>query len=97
VKSLAELRLVLNLPYIVKTVVNSVQEGPMSLVFATILGFMFSPQPNALCAEVLHQLRTEHHMEVTSAQTVDDTLVYLLVDESHKKTAQIGCRLLPQP
>jgi hypothetical protein len=40
---------------------------------------------------------TEHHMEVTSAQTVDDTLVYLLVDESHKKTAQIGCRLLPQP
>ena len=65
----------------------------MSLVFATILGFMFSHQPNALCAEVIHQLRAEHHMEVTSAQTVDATLVYLLVDESRKKTAQIGCQL----
>jgi hypothetical protein len=69
----------------------------MSLVFATILGFIFSPQPNALCAEVLHQLRTEHRMEVTSAQTVDGTLVYLLVDQSHKKTAQIGCRLISEP
>ena len=69
----------------------------MSLVFATILGFIFSPQSNALCAEVLHQLRTEHRMEVTSAQTVDDTLVYLLVDQSRKKTAQIGCRLLSEP
>jgi hypothetical protein len=39
----------------------------MSLVFATILGFMFSPQPNALCAEVLHQLRhgTPHGSDVS--------------------------------
>jgi hypothetical protein len=65
----------------------------MSLVFLTIVGFIFSPQRNASCGEVLHQLRTEHHMEVTSAQSVDDTLVYLLVDESRRKTAQIGCQL----
>jgi hypothetical protein len=42
-------------------------------------------------------------MEVTAAETVGSTLVYLLANESHnkktpEKTAQIGCRLdLVQP
>ena len=67
----------------------------MSLAFLTVFGFLFlNYQPGADCAEVLHHLRTEHKMEVAVAQTVDDTLVYLLVDKSHQKTAQMGCRLV---
>jgi hypothetical protein len=70
----------------------------MSLVFLTVVGFTFLAQPGANCAEVLHQLRTEHKMEVTAAGTVADTLVYLLTTDSHKKndqkTAQMGCRLV---
>jgi hypothetical protein len=69
----------------------------MSLVFLTVVGFAFLSQPGANCAEVLHQLRTEHQMKVATAATVADTLVYLLTNESHKKndqkTAQLGCRL----
>jgi len=66
----------------------------MLIVFFIGLGFAFpTPQPNALCVEVLHQLRSEHRMEVTAAQTVGDTLVYLLVDKSREKTVQIGCQL----
>jgi hypothetical protein len=65
----------------------------VSLLFLTIVGFIFPTPQSDVCAEVIHQLRTEHHMEVTSAQTVDGTLVYLLVDEARKKTAQIGCQL----
>jgi hypothetical protein len=75
----------------------------MSLVFLAVVGFAFLPQSGANCVEVLHQLRTEHQMEVTAAETVGSTLVYLLANESHnkktpEKTAQIGCRLdLVQP
>jgi hypothetical protein len=66
----------------------------MLLVFLTVLGFTFpTPQPNTFCVEVLHQLRVEHRLEVAAAETVGDTLVYLLVDESRNKTAQVGCRL----
>jgi hypothetical protein len=66
----------------------------MLVVFLTVVGFAFpTPQPNASCVEVLHQLRTEHGLEVAAAQTVRDTLVYLLVDKSRSKTAQVGCEL----
>jgi hypothetical protein len=69
----------------------------MIIVILSVVGFAFLSQPNANCAEVLHQLRTEHQMEVTTAVAVGDTLVYLLEGESHKKTAQktaqVGCRL----
>jgi hypothetical protein len=68
----------------------------MLIVFLTVLGFTFPPpQPDVLCAEVLHQLRTEHRLEVVAANTVGDTLVYLLGDESRKETAHLGCRLAP--
>ena len=66
----------------------------MLIVFLTVLGFTFpSPQPNTSCLEALHQLRAEQSLEVAAAQTVGDTLVYLLVDKSRHKTAQVGCAL----
>ena len=68
----------------------------MSLFFYALVGFSLSNLQTGMdCAQVLHQLRTEHRMEVATAQTVEDTLVYLLVDNAHKKTAQIGCQLRP--
>jgi hypothetical protein len=64
----------------------------MLTVFLTVLGITVpNPGPNATCVEVLHQLRSEHRLEVAAAQTVGDTIVYLLVDKSHDKTAQVGC------
>ena len=66
----------------------------MLIAFLTVLGFTFStPSPDTSCVEVLHRLRAEHHLEVAVAQTVGTTLVYLLVDKSSKKTAQVGCAL----
>jgi hypothetical protein len=66
----------------------------MLIAFLTVLGFTFAtPQPNTSCVEVLHQLRAQHRLEVAAAQTVGNTLVYLLVDESRDKTAQVGCEL----
>ena len=63
----------------------------MAILFFTVFGFVFSPPANSTCVEALHQLRREHHMEVVNAQTVGDTIVYLLVAKD--KTAQVGCRL----
>lgn len=67
----------------------------MLVAFLTVLGFAFpTPQPNSLCIEVLHHLRSEYRMEVTASQAVNnDTIVYLLVDKSRERTAQIGCRI----
>ena len=66
----------------------------MLIVFLSVLGFSFtSPQPDSSCLEALLQLRAEHGLEVASAQTVGDTLVYLLVDKSRHKAAEVGCRL----
>ncbi len=68
----------------------------MLIAFLTVLGFtVATPPPTALCVDVLHQLRSEHHLEVANAQSVGDTIVYLLVDKPRNKTAQVGCVLPP--
>jgi len=68
----------------------------MLIAFLSVLGFTFpNPQPNAPCVEVLHQLRSEQRLDVAAAQTVGNTLVYLLVDRGRDKTAQVGC-ILPE-
>jgi hypothetical protein len=64
----------------------------MLIAFLTVLGFAFAnPPANTLCVDVLHELRSEHHLEVANAQSVGNTIVYLLVDKSRDKTAQVGC------
>jgi hypothetical protein len=69
----------------------------MIAVLVLVAGFIF-PQSGGDCTEVLHQLRTEHQMEVKTATAVGDTLVYLLESKSHgkgsAKTAQVGCRIV---
>ena len=66
----------------------------MLIAFLSVLGFTFpNPQPNAPCVEVLHQLRSEHRLDVAAAETVGNTIVYLLVDNARDKTAQVGCTL----
>jgi hypothetical protein len=66
----------------------------MLIAFLSVLGFTFpNPQPNASCVEVLHQLRSEHRLDVAAAETVGNTIVYLLVDNARDKTAQVGCTL----
>ena len=66
----------------------------MLVVFLTVLGFTFAgPEPGTSCLEALHRLRTEHGLEVASAEGVGDTLVYLLVDKSRHKSAEVGCAL----
>jgi hypothetical protein len=40
----------------------------MNVVSLIVLGLIFSiPLPNTPCADVIHQLRTGHRMEVTAA------------------------------
>jgi len=66
----------------------------MLTAFLVGLGFAFpNPQPNTPCVEILHLLRSEYRLEVTAAQTVGNTIVYLLVDKAREKTAQVGCEL----
>jgi hypothetical protein len=66
----------------------------MLIAFLSVLGFTFpTPEPNAPCLDVIHQLRSEQRLEVATAQAVGNTLVYLLVDKAGNKTAQVGCTL----
>jgi len=66
----------------------------MLIAFLSVLGFTApNPQPNASCVELLQQLRSEQRLDVAAAQTVGNTIVYLLVDKARNKTAQVGCTL----
>ena len=73
----------------------------MIAAMVLVAGFLF-PQVQAgttSCVDVLHQLRSQHHLEVVSAETVHDeengdAIVYLLTEDGrlHKKTAEVVCR-----
>ena len=65
----------------------------MALAFFLALGFPFTPSPNATCVDVIQALRVEERLDVVAASTVGETIVYLLTDKGHKKTAQVGCTL----
>ena len=66
----------------------------MLVAFLSVLGFAFpTPQSNAPCLDVLHQLRSEQRLDVATAQTVGNTVVFVLVDNGYHKTAELGCKL----
>lgn len=73
----------------------------MIAVMVLVAGFFFPQLPagTTSCVDVLQQLRSQHHLEVVSAQTVHDqengdAIVYLLTENNRfrKKTAEVVCR-----
>ena len=65
----------------------------MAILFFAFVGFSVTNPPTNSCVEILRHLFIEHRLEVANAQSVGNTIVYLLTDKSGHKTAQVGCVL----
>jgi hypothetical protein len=65
----------------------------MSALFLLLAGFSLElPTPEA-CHDALHLPRTQAQLEIAGQATAGDVLVYTLIDQAKKKTAQPGCQL----
>ena len=66
----------------------------MGLLWITVLGFVFNAE-SVDCTEVIHKLRTNHQLTITSTVESRDTVVFTLTDRYgfKKKTVQMGCEV----
>lgn len=69
----------------------------MLISFLSSIGIMlsFQVQIGDPCLDVLHALTTKEKLQIVATNTVETKLVYTLMDQTGKKSAQLGCEVAP--